>query len=361
MLQQLKKIVFLDVKNENETKKVSVVLRLNSIVMCIYFLCLSCTFFVNGELRSVILCIPCFLAYALAFYTTYLNMTKAASVFAQILMAVWIVCFIIEFGWDCGVQHFIFVLLVLNFTTSYQRIRVKLAMGAVFCLFRLSLYYYTYLHLPEYVLDARSSILFQIINSVFIFTAITSIMAVFTEDSLEMEKKLLVYNEKLHRQASQDPLTGLRNRRSMRERLEQLEGECRDGRKDNLSLALGDIDFFKKVNDTYGHECGDIVLRRLSALLMEVIGDKGEVSRWGGEEFLLVFNDVNGDEALVILGELQRRLKNLEIPYKGNIIKITMTFGLGEFDFQRGWDYSIGEVDAKLYRGKAEGRNRIVY
>lgn len=361
MFQKIKNLVLQDVENENETKKVSVILRMNSITMCIYFLLLSCTFFITGEIRSVILCVPCFLAYAIAFYTTYLNMTKAATIFVQILTGCWIIGFVLEFGWDCGVQHFIFVLLVLNFTTSYRKLEVKIAMGVVLGVFRLMLYGYTSLHFPRYILDMQSSITFQVINTVFIFVAITVILAVFTEDAQEMEKKLLVYNEKLHKQASQDPLTGLRNRRSMREFLEKKEAECREGKIDNLSLALGDIDFFKKVNDTYGHECGDVVLRELAAVFKEVVGEKGEISRWGGEEFLFIFNNVNGDEALVILGELQRKMKKLEIPYKDEMIKITMTFGLSEFDFHRGGDYSINDVDAKLYKGKEAGRNRVIY
>lgn len=361
MFQIIKDFVLQDVKNENETKKVAVILRINSITMCIYFLVLTGTFFITGEIRSAILCIPCFAAYVIAFFTTYLNMTKAAAVFVQLLMGGWIIGFVMEFGWDCGVQHFIFVLLVLNFVTSYRKIGIKIVMGVSLGIFRLLLYGYTSLQLPGYILDRHSSMTFQIINTVFIFVAIISILAVFTEDAQEMEKKLLIYNEKLHKQASQDPLTGLRNRRSMREFLEKKETECREGKIDNLSLALGDIDYFKKVNDTYGHECGDIVLRQLASVFKEVVGEKGEISRWGGEEFLFVFNNVNGDEALVILGELQKRMKKMEIPYKDEIIKITMTFGLSEFDFHRGRDYSINDVDAKLYKGKEAGRNRVIY
>ncbi len=361
MIQKIKNLIFQDVKSMNELNKVSVILRLDSIIMCIYFLCLLCTFFLTGEITSVLLCVPCFFAYALSFYITYIDKTKLAVIFAHVLTIVWSIFFIRSFGWDCGAQNIIFVLLVLNFTTSYCTLTAKLIKCLLFCLFRLSLFAYTHFYLPIYPLEPEMVIMFQIINSIFIFIAITAFLAVSTDDTQEREQKLVIYNERLHRLASVDPLTGLLNRRSMLEYLEKRAEECRSGKIDNLSIAIGDIDFFKKVNDTYGHECGDMVLRQLALVFSENMHDKGEVSRWGGEEFLLTFDNVNGDNALIYLDKLQKKVKTLEIPYKDQIIRVTMTFGLGEFDFHKGPDYSINDVDRKMYQGKRTGRNKIVY
>jgi diguanylate cyclase (GGDEF)-like protein len=361
MVHKFAEMLFRDVKSENETKKASIILRLNSIIMCIYFLLLLCTFFVTGDIKPIVLCVPLFCAYVASFYTTYLNRTKMSIIFVHILMGIWIIAFIRGFGWDCGVQHFVFVLLALNFTTSYSKLQWKIIMGVILCLFRLALYAYTLQYEPIYLLEMRTYIIFQTINTVFVFIATMTILAVFTEDSQEMEKKLVIYNEKLHRLAAIDPLTGLFNRRSMSEYLEKKERECREGKIDNLSLALGDIDFFKAVNDNYGHECGDIVLRHLASIFIETAGEKGRVCRWGGEEFLFAFDNVNGDDALILLEELQKRIRKLEMRYMGETIKVTMTFGLSEFDFQKDIEHSINDVDGKLYRGKEAGRNRIVY
>lgn len=361
MLQKLKMIVFQDIENENETKTVSVILRLNSIIMCIYFLCLLGIFLKNDEIETSILCIPCFFAYIFSFYTTYLNKTRLAVFFSQFIMVIWIISFILEFGWDCGVQHFIFVLLVLSFTVIYGKLKWKVVMSVAACILRLTLYAYTNVSEPGIILGRGSSVMFQIINTVFIFIAITVILMIFTRDSQEMEKKLVVYNEKLHVLASLDPLTGLLNRRSMSEYLEKKEKEYRKGNMEHLSIALGDIDFFKKINDTYGHECGDIVLKQLAAVFKECLSGKGAISRWGGEEFLFALNRMNGDEALVILSKMQDRLREMKIPYGDEVVKVTMTFGLSEFDFMSGIDASVNEVDKKLYRGKEAGRNRIVY
>ncbi len=361
MIQKFIKVVFKDVENENETKKVSVILRLNAIIMFIYFICILGVFLMTGERASILLLLPCLCAYAVAFYTTYLNDTKFAAFFSVFITVDWIYIFIRRFGWDCGIQHFIFVLLVLGFTISYRKLPWKVAMSALACVFRLILYAYANTNEPFTALNQKTSTVYQIINSVFVFIGITGILAVFTKDSMEMEQKLVQYNEKLHRLASLDPLTGLLNRRSMREYLEKRIKAYNDGHVESMALAIGDIDYFKKINDTYGHECGDIVLKRLAALFTECMEGKGCVSRWGGEEFLLVFRHMNGDEALIVLNDLNRKMKKLQVAYKEERIRVTMTFGLSEFDFEHGIDYSVNDVDKKLYRGKEAGRDRTIY
>lgn len=249
----------------------------------------------------------------------------------------------------------------IDYTTSYSNMAWKIIKCCVFCLFRLSLFIYTKSNLPILPMQPDIIITFQVINSIFTFLAITTCLLIAIGDSQEREKKLVVYNERLHRLASIDPLTGLLNRRSMLEFLESKEKECRNGKIDNLAIAIGDIDYFKNVNDTYGHDCGDTVLCKIAAVFSESMKDKGEISRWGGEEFLFAFNNINGDDALVILCDIQKKVKAISIPYKENNIKVTMTFGLSEFDFQRGLDYSVNDVDKKMYQGKNSGRDKIVY
>lgn len=361
MIQKFVTMIFKDVENENETKKVSVILRLNATVMFIYFLCLLIMFLIAGESKPLMMMIPCLCAYVLAFYTTYLNETKFAVFCSALVSIVWIFLFIRNFGWDCGIQHFIFVFLVLGFAISYSRLALKFAMSGVACAFRLVLYAYTKGHEPLYVLEGEISVVYQIVNTVFVFASMSGIMAVFTKDSMEMEKKLVQYNEKLHKLASLDPLTGLLNRRSMREFLDKRIKLYHDGHMESMAIAIGDIDFFKKINDTYGHECGDLVLKKLSALFKGHIGSKGTISRWGGEEFLFAFHSMNGDEALLMLNDLNKKIKKMEIPYGEKIVKVTMTFGLSEFDFEQGIDYSVNDVDKKLYQGKEAGRDRTVY
>ena len=166
------------------------------------------------------------------------------------------------------------------------------------------------------------------------------------------------YNDKLKQQASTDQLTGLKNRRSALDFIESLnKAEVTEG----VSLAMCDIDFFKKVNDTYGHDAGDEVLKFVANKMVEESGETAFVSRWGGEEFLIIFPDCNGDHAFIILEKLRKTLKNSVIKVDEAEIKITMTFGLAEYSFNEDVDSVIKEADEKLYMGKQNGRNQVVY
>lgn len=220
---------------------------------------------------------------------------------------------------------------------------------------------YTNRYDPLTNISADTGVLFQIINTLAIFGELTAIMIVFTKDSQEMEYKLVKYNEKLEHMASIDPLTGLYNRWSMRSYLEKIVGKYASGEIGYVSVAIGDIDFFKKTNDTYGHDAGDMVLKELAKVFLEVMGKEGKVCRWGGEEFLFVFQNKNGDQANEVLHDILKRIRGMGIPYQSDWVHVTMTFGLEEYSGEKDMEAVIRAADQKLYRGKENGRNQIVY
>ena len=164
-----------------------------------------------------------------------------------------------------------------------------------------------------------------------------------------MEQKLVRYNTKLQKLASVDALTGLWNRRSMWEYIRAVEYDYEVGNAGFVSIAIADIDFFKRINDTYGHDAGDEVLKAVAELFMDKMKTYGRVCRWGGEEFLFVFYGRNGDAAYDVLQEIYDE------------IRITMTFGLEEYDKNDGMEMAIRRADEKLYQGKETGRDKIVY
>ena len=92
-----------------------------------------------------------------------------------------------------------------------------------------------------------------------------------------------------------------------------------------------------------------------------VIGEKGEVCRWGGEEFLFVFQNKNGDQANEVLHDILKRIRGMGIPYQSDWIHVTMTFGLEEYSGEKDMETIIRAADQKLYHGKENGRNQIVY
>jgi diguanylate cyclase (GGDEF)-like protein len=156
-----------------------------------------------------------------------------------------------------------------------------------------------------------------------------------------------------------DALTGLYNRRFGQKRLlSVLEKSRQPGTA--LSIALGDIDFFKNVNDTYGHDCGDFVLSTTSQLLQEQVKDYGFCSRWGGEEFLVVLNTGTFSQHQELMQSLLEKIAANQISYKEQELSLTMTFGLLDASNCTDIDEALSTVDRLLYEGKEAGRNRLV-
>lgn len=244
---------------------------------------------------------------------------------------------------------------------EYCRRAEKSATAVGACALRLALYAYARNFKPYSPLDPGISVLIQILNTIFIFAQITAVMIIFTKDAQKMEQKLVRYNTKLQKLASVDALTGLWNRRSMWEYIRAVEYDYEVGNAGFVSIAIADIDFFKRINDTYGHDAGDEVLKAVAELFMDKMKTYGRVCRWGGEEFLFVFYGRNGDAAYDVLQEIYDEIHRLTVSYENEEIRITMTFGLEEYDKNDGMEMAIRRADEKLYQGKETGRDKIVY
>jgi len=171
----------------------------------------------------------------------------------------------------------------------------------------------------------------------------------------EMGRYAVTMQKALIEQVEKDALTGLYNRRYGEKKIIEVQNNLAG----NYCLVLGDIDYFKKVNDTYGHECGDIVLSEVANILNINMRNKGFAARWGGEEFLLVFENIKMKDAVNMLEDILNEIRKKEIAYKEEIVRITMTFGICQGGTED-MDSLIREADNKLYRGKEGGRNQIV-
>ena len=156
-----------------------------------------------------------------------------------------------------------------------------------------------------------------------------------------------------------DALTSLNNRRYAIGRLQQdIEKFARTGI--SYSICICDIDFFKKVNDTYGHDVGDEVLRTVARVLGENMLGKGFAARWGGEEFLLVFESGTFEEHVNHLNHILEQIRALEVSVKDEILKVTMTMGICHMEEGMDNDEVLSEADKRLYFGKSNGRNQLV-
>lgn len=152
-----------------------------------------------------------------------------------------------------------------------------------------------------------------------------------------------------------DPLTGLKNRRGFYEYFD----EAVKNSFAEKGLIMCDIDFFKKVNDTYGHNAGDAVLVMVSDIIRKNITGMGEVFRWGGEEFVVLFDCRDTESAVCVAENLRRNIEESACRYDGKDIRITMSFGAGMYDRDVSTEDNIMRADGRLYEAKAAGRNCV--
>ena len=165
--------------------------------------------------------------------------------------------------------------------------------------------------------------------------------------------------ERLHVAAMTDHLTGVANRRFMVDKIhEEIVRNKRTGR--TCSFVIADIDNFKKINDTYGHECGDYVLKTVAQVLRAGLRAGDFVARWGGEEFFLLLPETEREGAIHVSEKLRERIEQKQFIYFGHSIHITMTFGIALYDASGNMDTSIRLADQALYEGKDRGKNCVV-
>ncbi|MCR5268929.1 MAG: diguanylate cyclase [Lachnospiraceae bacterium] len=189
----------------------------------------------------------------------------------------------------------------------------------------------------------------------FFYKTLDPIVMKRTDELGELGKSMVKVQTALRRQIERDPLTGLFNRRSGEKRLDELQHSGKP-----FALAIGDIDFFKKFNDNFGHECGDEVLKTVARVLSDSMAKQGFVIRWGGEEFLIAFANASAVTAAVKAGEILQTIRDTKVEYAGQKHSVTMTFGVAEGFADQPISGQINAADAKLYEGKESGRNRVV-
>ncbi|MBI4687896.1 MAG: diguanylate cyclase [Nitrospirae bacterium] len=164
----------------------------------------------------------------------------------------------------------------------------------------------------------------------------------------------------IHEMNLRDGLTGVFNRKFMGERLKkEFSRYKRYGGV--FSIIMFDIDYFKKVNDTYGHLCGDFILKSVSSKVVSLIRDIDCMFRYGGEEFCCLLPETEIDPARVVAERLREEIALQENIFEGNTIKVTMSLGVAVVEeLDDSYERLLQRADEALYKAKAEGRNRVV-
>jgi diguanylate cyclase (GGDEF)-like protein len=166
------------------------------------------------------------------------------------------------------------------------------------------------------------------------------------------------YDNELYDAATTDALTRVSNRHAF---MERTTTEIFLARRENryLHLLMLDVDFFKKVNDTHGHQAGDFILKEVARLLKETKRGEDLLGRFGGEEFIMLFREVKPEQAQVFADRLRLKIANHKFLFNDTHIPITVSMGLCSEQGEniKDVDSLIARADAALYRSKEDGRN----
>ena len=327
-------------------------------VLIIFYLIYAVCLMAFGYTQKCFDIIPWLLATCLARYFMEKIHIRWETFFYAVISIGWMNYFIHMYGWNCGGVNFMIPLMIISFFSLYEKPERKIFF--VFALFfiRMGLFFYSQNHEPVIALTSTQSLIFQTLNTLSIFVNIAIVCIIFSTNIQQTEKHLMLYNMELRQQAATDPLTTLYNRRKM---TEIVENHIAANRNHTFSIAIGDIDLFKHVNDTYGHNCGDQVLKDLASLFREKTFGIGHVCRWGGEEFFFFLPEMNLDQASRLLNEINVEVSRLPITYNDQIHHVTMTFGVEEYDYTSNLTELVRHADDKLYYGKNHGRNQVIF
>ena len=267
-------------------------------------------------------------------------------VFGQSLLAVWVL------GADAGFQYYLLATIPPSFAQLERPLPYRLLQATLIVAFfvacdswlvRYAVPLYPY---PEYFLATLRHL--NTVGCCAMLAGEAHVQALVIKESRDV----------LRRVANTDALTGLLNRRRFAEIVDrELARSRRSGHP--LTLAIGDIDFFKRVNDDYGHAAGDHLLQSVANLLQGGLRDYDCIARWGGEEFIVLLPETDLATASRVIERLRETVAGSHLSFEGALIPVTMTWGVAQFAADENWHAIVARADEALYRGKSSGRNRV--
>lgn len=260
-------------------------------------------------------------------------------------------------GWDSGFHYFIFGTVAGLFYMPYFKNITKSIMAAGAALVYLILFNLFNGTTPVYIINERTITYLYYLNIIITYAIFSFTAYFYNLAANKAENKLQELNKTLEVMATTDYLTGIANRRSMINKIEKVAKKHKKN-GERFSLIIADVDDFKKVNDQYGHNCGDIVLQSIADILKHSLRKNDTIARWGGEEFLILLPQTNYEEAAIVANKLKRALKKSDYNCLEDGESLTMTFGISEF--KNSLDKCISEADKALYRGKSDGKDCVV-
>lgn len=280
------------------------------------------------------------------------------SAYLEILIHMVIAVFAV--GWDCGFQIYVFALVMIIYFGDYifrkqkwmdEQLHPRLISVIVIILYPF-LYLQSHLISPLYPIGREEvRYVFFILNALFVLIFFVIFVDYFLRIILQTEKRL-------GKAAWKDELTHMNNRRRMQERMHHLMSP---GTEKNVAVAILDIDDFKRVNDTYGHNAGDMVLEKVAEHILKKENESMVSCRWGGEEFLILSEGSHSyDHLVAAIGEILSAVEQDTFHYEDSVIRLTMSAGISKLRKNERIEHAISRADQCLYQAKSNGKNRFV-
>ena len=278
-------------------------------------------------------------------------------------LEIWVqmICGILSFGWTPCYQNWCFAMIVAYFLPAFNKDnKFQRQRPIYYALLIIATYFFLATFFP--LVDLRitteldiymNSILF-ISNNTITFIAIILFAVFYTRSNDRRERKL-------SRKADYDELTNIYNRHALNELGNMLINNAKENKK-AYSVAILDIDHFKKINDKYGHTSGDLVLKRV-ANIMKIYSDKGIIcGRWGGEEFIMIApHTMRYATFTKILEDMRKRIGEAMFNIENNEkINITISIGASKLRKYKDLETAVSVADVNLYEAKETGRNKLV-
>lgn len=194
---------------------------------------------------------------------------------------------------------------------------------------------------------------------IFSFVTISVLFAVYEAARQSSYQRVIAMSNKFQQQAMYDPLSGLHNRRGMKINLEK---EYSRSKRNHFAMTvmMCDIDHFKLVNDKYGHDKGDEVIKTVAEIFSTQLREQDSLARWGGEEYLFLLPMTSGKQSLILAEKLRKKIESVKFSHKQAEFNITVSIGIHQFRAIDTIEHAISMADSCLYQAKSDGRNRCV-
>lgn len=333
---------------QNLYRKIIIVVFLSHIIFTTIFISLQITSLIIYNICSCIfyVCIY-FLVQKELFRPVVILMHSEITLFTVIS------CYYL--GWNNGFPIYLIALTSLVYFCPFKNKLIPYLISfleiIVFILLRL----YSLSHIPIVYISTKYTYPLYLFNSICCFGIMLYAAFASKASSITIEQGLTQENSRLKDLVDHDALTHLWSRPYFTENFYKILSGG-----NHIIIVMADIDNFKTINDTYGHDCGDYILSELSTIIRSMCPERSGICRWGGEEFVLMFYSLNMEQILPLIELIRLKIASSSFTYQKKSIHVTMTFGVSSSTENQNMNTLIKLADERMYQGKRIGKNTVI-